>query len=86
MKVKEAIGLLAYGTPYEVRGAYSGKVYHRNTNSSKNLDKYADREVTDTPFYVSMRVDKDVGIASYCRPIVGIWMHDYDLAKENEIC
>ena len=84
MKVKEAIALLAYGTPYEVRGAYSGKVYHRNTNSSKNLDKYADREVTYSPFYVSMRTDKDEGIASYCRPIVGIWMHDYDLTKESK--
>ena len=84
MKVKEAIGLLAYGTPYEVRGAYSGKVYHRNTSSSKNFDRYADREVTNTPFYVSMRTDKNEGICSYCRPIVGIWMHDYDLAKESK--
>lgn len=38
MTVKEAIKLFAYGTAYEIKGAYSGKTYHKSyMNSSKNL-------------------------------------------------
>lgn len=81
MTVKEAVALLQYGTDYEVRGAYSGKVYRRSTNSSKNFDKYADREVTDSPFSIGLKLNKFDGIGEWCKPIVQIWMHDYDIVK-----
>ena len=84
MTVKEAINMLNYGTAYEIKGAYSGKVYHRSyTNSSKNIDKYADREVTDSPFFVRL-VMRGSETNMWCIPVVGIWMHDYDIARAIE--
>jgi len=81
MTVKEAINLLAYGTAYEIKGAYSGKIYHKSyTNSSKNLDKYAEREVTDSPFYTTLRM-RGSETNEWCIAVIGIWMHDYDLRK-----
>lgn len=82
MTVGEAIKLLGYGTAYEIKGAYSGKVYHTYLNSSKHLDKYADREVSDSPFYADMKF-RGSDTNKWCIPIIGIWMHDYDLVKEN---
>ena len=77
MTVNEAIKLLAYGTAYEIKGAYSGKIYHRSyMNSSKNLDKYANREVTDEPFYTDVRIRGSEN-NHWCIPVIGIWMHDY---------
>ena len=77
MTVNEAIKLLAYGTAYEIKGAYSGKIYHKSyINSSKNLDKYANMEVTDTPFYTDMRI-RGSESNHWCVPVIGIWMHDY---------
>lgn len=82
MKVREAIGQLSYGTAYEIRGAHSGKIYHRSyINSSKNLDKYADMEVTETPYYSKMILRGEGGSNEWCTAIIGIWMHDYDLTK-----
>ena len=84
MSVKEAIELLSYGTAYEIRGAYSGKIYHKSyINSSKNLDKYADKEVTDEPFYthLAMRGTND---NEWCFSVIGIWMYDYDLTKSKK--
>ena len=84
MNVKEAIELLSYGTAYEIRGAYSGKIYHRSyANSSKNLDKYANREVTENPFYTHL-VMRGINENEWCISVVGIWMHDYDLIKSKE--
>ena len=78
MKVKEAIGLLQYGTDFEIKGAYSGNVYHSSRrNNQKNLEKYYEEEVTDSPFYTRLVLDKN----EYCRSLVGIWMCDYDLTR-----
>lgn len=83
MTVKEAIDLLAYGTAYEIKGAYSGKTYHKSYfNSSKNIDKYAEREVTDSPFFTALRI-RGSESNSWCIPIIGIWMHDYDLQRKE---
>lgn len=83
MTVKEAINLLAYGTAYEIKGAYSGRIYHRSyTNSSKNLDKYADKEVTEKPFYTALVARGATSTNSWCIAVVGIWMHDYDMRKK----
>ena len=82
MTVNEAIKLLAYGTAYEIKGAYSGKIYHKSyMNSSKNLDKYASREVVGVPFYVDMRL-RGLDSNRWCFPVIVIWMHDYDLCRE----
>lgn len=82
MTVNEAIKLLAYGTAYEIQGAYSGKIYHKSyINSSKNLDKYANREVTDAPFYTDLRLRGSEN-NHWCIPVIGIWMKDYDLCKK----
>ena len=82
MKVREAIALLAYGANYEIKGSYSGKIYHKsNRNKAKNVEKYFDREVTDNPFYCRLDMDKD---GHYCTPIIGIWMYDYDLCHKKE--
>ena len=84
MKIKEAIELLSYGTTYEIRGAYSGKIYHRSyVNSSKNLDKYADREATENPFYTHL-VMQGIDENERCISVIGIWMHDYDLVKSGQ--
>ena len=84
MKVREAIGQLSYGTAYEIRGAYSGQIYHRSyINSSKNLDKYTDMEVTETPYYTRMILRGEESSNEWCIAIIGIWMHDYDLTKDR---
>lgn len=81
MTVREAKNLLGYGVVYEIQGAYSGKTYHRsNVNSSKNFDKYADREVTESPFYTDMRL-RGTESNRWCMPVVTISMYDYDLCK-----
>ena len=82
MTVNEAIKLLSYGTAYEIEGAYSGKTYHKSyLNSSKNLDKYANREVTDAPFYAKM-ILRGSDSNNWCIPVIVIWMHDYDLCRK----
>lgn len=82
MTVKEAIKLFSYGTVYEIKGAYSGKTYYKSyLNSSKTLDKYADREVTDSPFYADMRL-RGSDSNHWCIPVIVIWMHDYDLCRK----
>lgn len=85
MTVKEAINLLSYGTAYEIRGANSGKIYHRSyVNSSKNLDKYVDKEVVDTPFYMTLAIRGATAANEWCIAVIGIWMHDYDLRGEKD--
>lgn len=82
MKIKEAIKLFAYGTAYEIKGAYSGKTYHKSyMNSSKNLDKYANMEVTDEPFYADMRL-RGTDSNHHCISVIVIWMYDYDLCRK----
>ena len=76
MTVNEAIKLLNYGTAYEIKGTYSGKIYHRSyINSSKNFDKYANREVLDAPFYTDIRIRGSEG-NHWCTPVIVIWMYD----------
>ena len=82
MTIKDATDLLHYGTDFEIKGAYSGKIYHSTRrNKRENLEKYFEKEVADEPFYAKLAVDKDL---EYCRPMIGIWMHDYDLCHESK--
>lgn len=81
MTVKDAIKMMSYGTCYEIRGAYSGKVYHRSySNNSKNLEKYYDRELSDTPFYADVRI-RGTESNHWCIAVIVIWMFDYDLVS-----
>ena len=84
MTVKEATSLLSYGTAYEIKGAYSGKTYHKSyTNSSKNFDKYAERDVVHMPFYPDIRM-RGSETNHWAIPIIVIWMHDYELCRGEE--
>ena len=47
----------------------------------KNLDKYANMEVTDKPFYTDLRI-RGSETNHCCIPVIGIWMHDYDLSRK----
>ena len=81
MTVKEAINLLGYGVAYQIRGAYSGKIYHKSYNNNiKHLEKYADIEVTENPFYVDLAA-RGTKHSEWYVPIVTISMYDYDLCK-----
>ena len=83
MTVKDIIELLAYGQLYEIRGAYSGKTYHKSyVNSKKNLEKYIDRKVPDTPLYTDMRI-RGSDANHWCVSVIVIWMSDYDFSCER---
>lgn len=85
MTVKEAIDQLSYGTAYEIKGAYSGKIYHRSyINRSQNLDRYAEQKVTETPYYTKMVIRGEGSSNEWTISIIGIWMHDYELKKGRE--
>ena len=84
MKVKDIIGMFSYGQPFEIRGAYSGKTYHKSyVNSEKNLQKYLDMEVNNTPIYSDMRV-RGSDTNHWSISVIVIWMHDYDMCKQRE--
>ena len=84
MKVKDIIGMFSYGQPFEIRGAYSGKTYHKSyVNGEKNLQKYLDREVNNTPIYSDMRV-RGSDTNHWSISVIVIWMHDYDMCKQRE--
>lgn len=84
MKVREAIALMAYGTCYEIKGAYSGKIYHKSwVNKKEHAEKFYDETTTDNPFYATGRMSAVTGTA-YFSPVIGIWMHDYYLCKEPQ--
>lgn len=85
MKVREAIALLTYGTEYEIKGSYSGKIYHRSwKNKKEHVEQFYDETVVDNPFYVKMRTNSATGIGEWACPVIGIWMHDYYLCNEVE--
>lgn len=82
MTVEEAIKLLTYGTAYEIKGAYSGKIYHKSyINSNKNLGKYVNREVIGEPIGTDMRL-RGSDCNHWCFPVIVIWMDDYDLCRK----
>lgn len=84
MKVREAISLLAYGTKYEIKGSYSGKIYHRSwQNKGNHVEQFYDETVSDQPFYTKIRINQTRGIGEWAEPVIGIWMHDYYLCKSK---
>lgn len=84
MKVKDIISMFSYGQPFEIRGAYSGKTYHKSyVNCEKNLQKYLDMEVNNKPICSDMRI-KGSDTNHWCISVIVIWMHDYDMCKQRE--
>ena len=84
MKVKDIIGMFSYGQSFEIRGAYSGKTYHKSyLNNERNLQKYLDKRVNDTPIYSDMRIKGDE-MNHWCMSVIVIWMQDYDMCKQSE--
>lgn len=65
MKVAELINLLSIGTRYKLIGAETGlPLYKCWTN--KNLDKYKDLEVADTPIEASFQIQRGVDALRLC--------------------
>lgn len=84
MTVREALDLFSYGTDYEIKGAYSGKIYHRSRiNRKEHAEKFYDETVTDSPFYATGRTSMITG-TTWFSPVIGIWMHDYYLCNPQE--
>ena len=85
MTVKEAVDLIGGGSAYEIRGAYSGRIYHRSyNNGGSNLAKYSENDVADTPFYTTLRLRGDDVSNGWCIPVIGIWMKDYDIVRQKD--
>lgn len=86
MTVREAIALLGYGEDYYLKGAYSGKTYHKSwDNKKEHLEKYLDENVHEAPFFADLYVPKEKYSASrYARTVIGIWMSDYYICHPEE--
>lgn len=74
MKVADLIKLLSYGTRYKLIGAKTGLPLYKSW-ANKNLDKFKDLEVADTPIEASFQIQRGVGIEpEYIRPIILIYV------------
>ena len=79
MKVNDAISLLSYGTKFEIKGSFSGKIYHRSwINKKKHVEQFYNETTSCNPFYATGHMSTVSGTA-YFSPVVGIWMHDHDI-------
>ena len=86
MTVKEAIALLCYGEEFYIKGAYSGKIYHKSyENKKEHLEKYLDETVSSKPFFTDLYTSKKKFSRSYTYPIIGIWMSDYYMCNPEEL-
>ena len=84
MTIREAIGLLSYGQAFYIKGAYSGKVYHKSyENKKEHLEKYLDEPVSNQPFFTDFYTPKSKYGQAYTFTIVGIWMSDYNLCHPD---
>lgn len=85
MTVKEAIEMLAYGEAYEIKGAHSGKIYHRSwVNKKEHAEQFFEEEAIKDPFYSGIRTNKRKFDHAWCHPYIGIWMHDYYICHPEE--
>lgn len=86
MKVREAINLLCYGEEFYIKGAYSGKIYHKSyENKKEHLEKFLDKTVPDTPFFTDVYTSKRKYGRVYTYPVIGIWMSDFYLCHPEEL-
>ena len=75
MKVADLIKLFSLGTRYKLIGAKTGLPLYKSW-TNKNLDKFKDLEVADTPIEASFQIQRGVGIGEpeYIRPIILIYV------------
>ena len=88
MKVNEAIKLLAYAQQFQIIGSYTGKIYHKSwINRKENLEKYLDWECSESPFFSKVYSDTRRKYDDHIiiRPIIGIWVRDYEYAKRWQL-
>lgn len=85
MTVREAIKLFSYGQEFYIKGAYSGKIYHKSyENKKEHLEKYLDERVIENPFFTDLYTSKRKYGTAYTYPIIGIWMSDYYICHPEE--
>lgn len=86
MTVREAIKLFSYGQEFYIKGAYSGKIYHKSyENKKEHLEKYLDERVSENPFFTDLYTTKRKYGTAYTYPIIGIWMSDYYICHPEEL-
>ena len=86
MTVREAIKLYSYGQEFYIKGAYSGKIYHKSyENKKEHLEKYLDERVSENPFFTDLYTPKRKYGTAYTYPIIGIWMSDYYICHPEEL-
>lgn len=86
MTIREAIKLFSYGQEFYIKGAYSGKIYHKSyENKKEHLEKYLDERVSENPFFTDLYTQKRKYGTAYTYPIIGIWMSDYYICHPEEL-
>lgn len=86
MTVREAIKLFSYGQEFYIKGAYSGKIYHKSyENKKEHLEKYLNERVSENPFFTDLYTTKRKYGTAYTYPIIGIWMSDYYICHPEEL-
>ena len=86
MTVREAIKLFSYGQEFYIKGAYSGKIYHKSyANKKEHLEKYLDERVSENPFFTDLYTPKRKYGTEFTYPIIGIWMSDYYICHPEEL-
>lgn len=86
MKIREAVALLSYGQAFYIKGAHSGKIYHKSyENKKEHLEKYLDESVSDEPFFTDLYTQKRKYGQPYTYPVIGIWMSDYYICHPEEL-
>lgn len=86
MKIREAVALLNYGQAFYIKGAHSGKIYHKSyENKKEHLEKYLDESVSGEPFFTDLYTSKRKYGQSYTYPVIGIWMSDYYICHPEEL-
>ena len=86
MTVREAIKLFSYGQEFYIKGAYSGKIYHKSYEDKKeHLEKYLDERVSENPFFVDPCAPKKKYGTAYTYSVIGIWMSDYYICHPEEL-
>ena len=86
MTVREVIKLFSYGQEFYIKGAYSGKIYHKSyENKKEHLEKYLDERVSENPFFTDLYTPKRKYGTAYTYPIIGIWMSDYYICHPEEL-
>lgn len=85
MKVKDAIDLLFYGTAFFLKGAYSGRVYHRSwVNTKEHLKQFYNIPVHSSPFFADINPQRNKYAPTCGIGVIGIYIHDRELCEKEK--